>query len=1810
MLDYRTPGVTRDHHRDYAQLIDEEKQLDGFTYCVIENIRPQWLSELENPSRLLETLAHIYHYYLHGPGGNLGGFSKVKRRPHIRLVYHDGAEEFDLANIDTDRETELLRSASSEPHFEFAIKLADKLSVEGQLRYHPLVNGEETYPLEVNASPNAVQAQDDEDIIAADFVDRSHNIFSVFWNGRYLPNASVKDLPFCGYGHKRVESLQVYHRLSGTLWLSNDFMPANNKATIIEKLTSKLATKDMTITLGNRTYSKKEPVALSTMFVDWVELCERTLDREIQLFEPSQDLVGVDQERTAFRVITYTHVQVEGHKQKQVDMTAERGSYLHFKDTTGEERVFEIINFLAKGDLRDANAVCLSKASVRRTLILQYRDVTLQDPDDDDNDDIEEGKCIQLLTVKKPTIVKPAKIKAVLQGVRERLDLTLDLTSTTPGFLQKGALFAGSDANVFVKAYNKRDGQEKPVSAAVRKRLNIEYQLACRPLLTQDAPSMNKQSFEAYAHEIEGVMDHTFDGEWQEMKVELVEWTGSAWELPNLAQEKAGMYRLTVQAKLQSAAKPQKKRSKRMSAIKDHVLGQEVFEWHCLPSNVASISTKMLGESGSAIDLDKDATTVLQIEWLDKYKNRCFPHTHPDLRSEDEKFWKPTVAQGANELAEAKHYRLAPAKSEGVYVCVLACASIAKATGSMSLKVFSQMPPIKGPFRKRTKKKVLASTVELTVRMGEPVALKLTHADTLWTMENDGKYTLPALQLVDSKGQSVREEFKLMVIFDNLRVQTFKITANQETIAPRPLCFGSVGDKHVLLVAVKKIKGSIELEKALQSKTEDASAAIACFLKSRQEVDPIEMTLTVKPSRQPRAIRLTAPADDLNKALDVSYTVHDLPKSRKEWPESAAVIERIVHVGQQVSNLSIDILDEAGQACQTLDYDAISVNPMPDSGFDTSAFKERMIPNLPGSNQADVTKYTIVIPTQSIKPQFAELPIIIRVIAIVGKPEHMKAHFSHKAKTIAAGVPSGLPLLLSMTDASGNSVSACEVFKRLQNSLVIRVKDVDAKFASIKVEDNVRVAVHGLMLPMKASTTRVSLSIECGGMQTKEKVTIVAGPPQGVLFPEAPIIDGAPTISATLDTSFKIKAMVVDAFGSKCAGEKGSLQLKVDASSKQAKLVNKCQTAFGKASTVVFNDVKLKGKPAVCRLNVNVCTKGAGKAKGSTINLGHVVVKLEHDQLRLAKIQLATEQKQQKQRPWGYNAETEEFKPLVLRAGDSFPTLRLSLLNSNGDVIDPLKWCNSRKGKVTSELCQQKPKEKIPLKIKMSDTVEQSCNKEFTSVGEYMLAMLFTEDNVKRVKEVIPVHVKCGKPVRLSTNAKVENLAANKEGVLLKRLDVHVEDAFGNMIPDKWSLAALQVKLKEKHGPSFDVQPLDGPEHVKALSIELHLDSKAKSGTYHLLVAPQNKMDIQPLILPFAFTNDQKTRQKISQLQSKIEKLESKMETAEGIISQVDTSVNESKTDFKHAKSKIEAILTGGNLQSLAGVDLDELDRARLEEAIASQKDALSHAPQEGLPSNIEQRSTRVQGEVGVIGHFLAVHSSSVLGRATDLQCMVSWAAQSITNTVLFENDVAMKKGRAKSALSLKAVFDKEVTKNMKMVQDYSKNAAPYGGQPLQTVLKVDRTKCTEAEADMLERAIGFSLPVTLIFREEAQFLEYRAKRAQRQQRTATAYMLDTHKVASSSGILTKRDMPHPSKLPMVSVYDKHKKALQHSLDLLEQAILHIDDLVTARETFEDAQQATLKEDYITAQADFNKWDAKLQELRKGLGVLSADHLM
>ncbi|XP_058442389.1 structural maintenance of chromosomes flexible hinge domain-containing protein 1 isoform X2 [Marmota monax] len=278
--------ITNDDERFLHNLIIEEKEKDSFTAVVITGVQPEHIQYLKNYFHLwTRQLAHIYHYYIHGPKGNeirtskeVGPFNNIDIE--ISMFEKGKAPKIvNLREIQDDMQTLYINTASDS--FEFKAHVEGDGVVEGIIRFHPFLYDRETYPDDPCFPSKLKDEEDDDDCFMLEKAARGKRpIFECFWNGRLIPYTSVEDFDWCTPPKKRgLAPIECYNRISGALFTNDKFQVSTNKLTFMD-LELKLKDKN---TLFTRILNGQEQrMKIDREFALWLKDCHEKYDKQIK----------------------------------------------------------------------------------------------------------------------------------------------------------------------------------------------------------------------------------------------------------------------------------------------------------------------------------------------------------------------------------------------------------------------------------------------------------------------------------------------------------------------------------------------------------------------------------------------------------------------------------------------------------------------------------------------------------------------------------------------------------------------------------------------------------------------------------------------------------------------------------------------------------------------------------------------------------------------------------------------------------------------------------------------------------------------------------------------------------------------------------------------------------------------------------------------------------------------------------------------------------------------------------------------------------------------------------------------------------------------------------------------------------------------------------------------------------------------------------------------------------------------------------------------------------------------------------------
>ncbi|XP_073487531.1 structural maintenance of chromosomes flexible hinge domain-containing protein 1 [Aquarana catesbeiana] len=283
----RKPGDYFHVHEDERYLRDlimEENAKDSFTAVLITGIQPVHIQYLKEFHHLwIRQLSHIYHYYIHGPKGNVLNNPSNKFNSHIDIqisMFEKGktSKTFNLRDVCDDMQTLYINSASES--FEFKAVVEGDGVIEGIIRYHPFLYDKETYPDDPYFPTKNEDDEFDDDCIPLENDARGKRpIFECFWNGRLIPYTTIHNFDWCAVPKKRgIIPFECYNRISGVLFTNDKFGVSTNKLTFLD-LGLKLQDKN---TLFTRILNGQEQrVKIDREFAAWLKNCHETYDKQI-----------------------------------------------------------------------------------------------------------------------------------------------------------------------------------------------------------------------------------------------------------------------------------------------------------------------------------------------------------------------------------------------------------------------------------------------------------------------------------------------------------------------------------------------------------------------------------------------------------------------------------------------------------------------------------------------------------------------------------------------------------------------------------------------------------------------------------------------------------------------------------------------------------------------------------------------------------------------------------------------------------------------------------------------------------------------------------------------------------------------------------------------------------------------------------------------------------------------------------------------------------------------------------------------------------------------------------------------------------------------------------------------------------------------------------------------------------------------------------------------------------------------------------------------------------------------------------------
>ncbi|CAL1539296.1 unnamed protein product [Lymnaea stagnalis] len=272
------------------KLIGEEVGRESFTAVVIQGVSLQHIAYLkQNFSMWTRQLAHIYHFYLHGPEGNKlpeNGvalsdtlFNNIEIQVNVHIRGNPNPKNIDLRKINDDMQSQYVRTSSST--FDFKAYVDGSTAVEGVIRYHPFRYDKETYPADIYGSRLDAEPEDDHGYAINERPARGRRpMFEAYWNGRLIPYTLIEEFDWCSLPKKQKNNIpaECYNRISGVLWTNDSFQVSTNKLTFLD-LEMKLKDKNTNFVRIVNGHEKRTNIEKE--FQSWLKECNEEYDKQI-----------------------------------------------------------------------------------------------------------------------------------------------------------------------------------------------------------------------------------------------------------------------------------------------------------------------------------------------------------------------------------------------------------------------------------------------------------------------------------------------------------------------------------------------------------------------------------------------------------------------------------------------------------------------------------------------------------------------------------------------------------------------------------------------------------------------------------------------------------------------------------------------------------------------------------------------------------------------------------------------------------------------------------------------------------------------------------------------------------------------------------------------------------------------------------------------------------------------------------------------------------------------------------------------------------------------------------------------------------------------------------------------------------------------------------------------------------------------------------------------------------------------------------------------------------------------------------------
>ncbi|KAL9647474.1 hypothetical protein ABK040_006835 [Willaertia magna] len=296
---------------------ENEKHWESFTHVIISEVKEYYIAQYETLA-VKRKLAHLYHYYIFGVGGNKVAKKNDKDLDTLEDTQmndkQDNEDEIEdeeddfqsgpknvrilvdgtkIDGTENDMETQYL-SYGHNP-FHFSIKVQEVLRglesltepsqlssssqsnkhlicsiVKGIIYYYPFKGGKETLPIPDDIFEGRLPTED------IQLGEREPGL-ECFWNGRLIAREKIRSLQFMEKDRSNKEIPDnCYRRIKGMLFFDSNFPVSQNKMNMVK---SQLY----------ENFNAYEDRQLTLKFRKWIKECHKKFDEEIIFEETDLD---------------------------------------------------------------------------------------------------------------------------------------------------------------------------------------------------------------------------------------------------------------------------------------------------------------------------------------------------------------------------------------------------------------------------------------------------------------------------------------------------------------------------------------------------------------------------------------------------------------------------------------------------------------------------------------------------------------------------------------------------------------------------------------------------------------------------------------------------------------------------------------------------------------------------------------------------------------------------------------------------------------------------------------------------------------------------------------------------------------------------------------------------------------------------------------------------------------------------------------------------------------------------------------------------------------------------------------------------------------------------------------------------------------------------------------------------------------------------------------------------------------------------------------------------------------------------------